>query len=339
MSKGDSGERRIDRIRGSAGMFTIGDKNDGAVKSLAAIGGRLFAIKEKAIYNVSFADDIDPERTRDDIPNTVQKVFDVGSDDEIVIRLLLTGIELFKKDRLVESIDYEVALSSVMDILKDLAAAYVILIEVEAFLTKTGGNQIRPKDGAVSLPSFPALHAQTKSFIQKLDHAMQNIFNMSCVFYEEKTLRKSGKWLDGLAIHLSKTLKPDEDFSRFAGELAAFGKMVRNIRHCIEHPKTTQRIDLHDYRITASRSLEEPTITVTHDETPIDPTPIGQFMRFFYEQALAGAELLMVYLSGEHVASFGKFPIGVGEVPENQRRDGVRYGYLIQLGGSIHRLG
>ncbi|MEI1252955.1 hypothetical protein V8P78_34030, partial [Rhizobium sp. 6AS6] len=51
------------------------------------------------------------------------------------------------------------------------------------------------------------------------------------------------------------------------------------------------------------------------------------------------AELLMVYLSGHHVASLGKFPIGVGEIPGNQRRDGVRYGYLIQFGGSIHRLG
>lgn len=320
-------------------MFTIGDESDGAVKSLATIGGRLYAIKEKAIYCVSLADDIDPERTREDIPNTVQKVFDVGSGDDIVIRTLLTGIELFKKDRLIETVDYEAALSATMDLLKDLAAAYVILNEVEAFLTKTRGNQIRPKDGAVSLPSFPALHAQTKSFIQKLDHAMQNIFNMSCVFYDEKTLRKSGKWLGGLAIHLSKTLKPDEAFRRFASELATFGKMVRNTRHCIEHPKATQRIDLHDYRITASRALEEPTITVIHDDTPIGPTPIGEFMRFFYEQALAGAELLMVFLAGYHVSSLGKFPMGVGEIPQNQRRGGVRYGYLIQVGESIHRLG
>lgn len=320
-------------------MFTVGDDSDGAVNSLATVGGRLYAIKDKAIYTVSLADDIDPERTREDIPNTVQKVFDVGSKDDLVIRTLLTGIELFKKDRLSAQIDYEAALSSVMEILKDLAAASVIFNGVETFLLKNRENRIRPRDGAVSLPSFPALYADTKSFIQKLDHAMQSIFNLCCVFYDEKTLRKAGKWLDGLAIHLSNTLKPDEEFSLFAGELATFGKMVRNTRHCIEHPKATQRIDLHDYRITASRSLEEPTITVTHEDTPIDPTPIGEFMRFFYEQALAATELLMVFLAGYHVDSLGKLPVGVGEIPENQRKDGVRYGYLIQLGEAYHRLG
>nr|WP_246707650.1 hypothetical protein [Ensifer oleiphilus] len=319
--------------------MTIGDDSDGAIVSMATIAGRLYGIKERAIYVIALADDIDPERTREDIPNTTQKIFDVGSKDEIVIRLLLTAIELFKKDRLSDSVYFEKALAIVVEIQKDLAAASLIVDEAEAFLAKARESQLHPKGNAVSLPSFPALHSQTKSFIQKLDHATQNIFNLCCVFYDQGVLRKAGKWLDGLANHLSKTLEPNEDFARFATELATFGKIVRNTRHCIEHPKANQRIDLHDYRITATRSLAEPTISVIHDETPVDPTPIAEFMRYFYEQALTGAELLMAFLAGYHVAEFGQFPIGVGEVPENQRSNGVRFGYLINFGGTVHRLG
>lgn len=320
-------------------MFTIGDESDGAVKSLATIGGRLYAVKDKAIYAVALADDIDPARSREDIPNTVQKVFDVGSSDEIVTRSLLTGIELFKKDRLLDTVDHEAALSCVFEILRDLVSAFEISREVDAFIAKARENRIKPNGGAVALPSFPALHAQTKSFIQKLDHAMQNIFNLACVFYGEATLRKAGKWLDGLAIHLAETLPTDNDFVGFASELAKLGKMVRNNRHCIEHPKPAQRIDLQDYRITPTRELAEPSITVIHNETPIDPTPVDEFMRFFNEQALAGTELLMVFLAGHHLAPFGAFNIGVGEIAEKQRRDGVRFGYLVEIGGAVHRLG
>lgn len=339
MEKNESGKRRIDRIRDSAGSFTIGDESDGAVKSLETIAGALFAIKDKAIYRVAMADDIDPTRTREDIPNTVQKVFDVGAADEVVIRSLLTGIELFKKDRLSETIDHEAALNCVFEILRDLAAAFEISREVDAFLTTSRSNQIKPKAGAVALPSFPALHAQTKNFIQKLDHAMQGIFNLSCVFYGEANLRKAGKWLDGLFSYLASTLPPDNDFVGFAGELAMLGKMVRSNRHCIEHPKPNQRIELHDYKVTASRQLDEPSISVIHNETPFGPTPIDQFMHYFNDQALAGTELLMVFLAGHHVAPFGKFNIGVGEIPENERRDGVRFGYLVEMGGAVHRLG
>ncbi len=54
-------KRRIDQIRDSAGSFTIGDDSDGAIKSFVTIGGRLYVIKEKSIYALALADDIDPE--------------------------------------------------------------------------------------------------------------------------------------------------------------------------------------------------------------------------------------------------------------------------------------
>lgn len=285
------------------------------------------------------ADDIDPERTTEDIPNTVQKVLDVGASDEIVIKSLLTGVELFRKDRLLETIDHEAALNCVFEILRDLVAAFAISRELDAFLAKARASQIKPNSGAVALPSFPALHAQVKNFIQKLDHAMQGIFKLSCVFYGEASLRKSGKWLDGLSRHLASTLPPENDFIAFAGQLANLGKMVRNNRHCIEHPKPKQRIELHDYKITLSRQLDEPSITVIHDETPLDLTPVDQFMHYYIDQALAGIELLMVFLAGHHLAPFGQFNIGVGEIPEQQRRDGVRFSYLVEMGGTVHRLG
>ncbi|CCE95482.1 hypothetical protein SFHH103_00983 [Sinorhizobium fredii HH103] len=49
--------------------------------------------------------------------------------------------------------------------------------------------------------------------------------------------------------------------------------------------------------------------------------------------------MLMVFLASHHIAPVGGFPVGVGEIPLTQRRLGVRYGYLINMGGQIARLG
>jgi hypothetical protein len=56
-------------------------------------------------------------------------------------------------------------------------------------------------------------------------------------------------------------------------------------------------------------------------------------------RGIVRAALLMDFLAGSHVAPFGQFQIGVGEIPKKQRRDGVRYGYLVNSDGSLQRLG
>lgn len=339
MQDKNGGKSRIDRIRESAGVMTVGDDSDGAIASMVTIDGRLFAIKEGAVYAISLADDIDPQRTREDIPNTVQKVLNVGSKSELVQRLLLTATELFRKDRLQEHVNYEAALNVVLEIMRDVVAATEIFEEFEAALKQVRTKNLTAKKRALSLPSVPGLHSQVKSFVQKMDHAMQSVFNLACVFYGEATLRKSGKWLRGLTNHLEASQDAKGDFLPFSIELANLGKLIRNVRHCIEHPKPKQQLQITDFSLSANAHLVEPTIAVIHEATPLDTAPIQEFMRYFLEQVVVGVEILMVFLAGHHVAPAGGFPVGVGEIPVAQRRLGVRYGYLINIGGQISRLG
>jgi hypothetical protein len=338
MQKDGRSKSGIDRIRESAGAMTVGDDSDGAIVSMATIENRLYAIKEGAVYAIAMADDIDPERTREDIPNTVQKVFDVGASSDIVQRLLLTGIELFRKNRLHERVDYEAALNIIVEIMRDVLAAADICEEIDAALKRVDVASLTSKERALALPSVPGLRSKIKSFVQKMDHAMQSVFDLTCVFYDRVKLRKAGKWLDGFANHLEGEQNLHSDFAAFARELAAFSKSVRNTRHCIEHPKPTQQLTIVDFSLSAKAELVEPTITVVHDTTPFDTSPVLEFMRYFIDQTVAGVEMLMVFLAGHHVAPLGGFEIGVGEVPEGQRQLGVRYGYLANFGGQLTKL-
>jgi hypothetical protein len=337
--KNNGNKSRIDRIRESAGMMTVGDDSDGAIVSMATIGDKLFAVKEGAIYAISLADSIDPKRMREDIPNTVQKVFEVGSNSEVVQRLLLTGMELFKKDRFHENVNFGLALNIVIEIMRDVLAASALRDEFEAVLQQVRSRQLATKQRALSLPSFPSLHSQVKSFVQKIDHMVQSVFNLICVFYDEPTLRKAGKWLDGLATHLKSEVDQKDEFAAFAKDLARLGKLIRNVRHCIEHPKTNQKLLVVDYSLNAEAVLLEPSITVIHDYTPVDIAPVQEFMRYFLDQLIGGVEILMAFLAGRHLVPLGGLQIVVGEIPPEQRRLGVRYVYLVNMGGKFARLG
>lgn len=339
MTEEKPAKRKIDRIRESAGMMTVGDESDGAIVSAATIDNKLFATKEGAIYAISMADSIDPNRTREDIPNTVQKVFDVGSNSEVVQRLLLTGMELFRKNRLHDHVNFELALNIVTEIMRDVLAAMAIRDELEEGLQNVRSMELTTKQRALSLPSSPSLHSQVKSFVQKIDHIAQSVFNLVCVFYEETTLRKSGKWLDGLANVLMAEVGPKDNFAIFSRDLANIGKLIRNIRHCIEHPKTKQQLIIADFSLSADAILQDPSITVIHEETPVEVAPGQVFMNYFIEQLTAGVEILMAFLAGRHVAPIGAFPIAVGEIPTEQRQLGVRYGYLVNINGQFSRLG
>jgi len=67
-------KRPIDRKRESGGHADIGSEEDGAIVEMKNIGGRLLIIKERSIYEMVMADDIDPERTNINLPTTIHKL-------------------------------------------------------------------------------------------------------------------------------------------------------------------------------------------------------------------------------------------------------------------------
>jgi hypothetical protein len=92
-------KRPIDRMRESGGSMEIGTPDDRSPVSLAVeVDEKLYVVKAKGIYEIKLADQIDPQRTNPNVPNTQQKIHPYGSENEIVSRTLLTAIELTKQN-------------------------------------------------------------------------------------------------------------------------------------------------------------------------------------------------------------------------------------------------
>lgn len=319
--------------------MTIGHESDGPITGMATIGERLYILKERAIYLMQMADDIDPQRTRADIPNTQQLVVSAGTSSEVVQKILLTGRELFRADRLIDQVDWNAVLEIILEVLKEAVAAAQIKDTLLAETQTTRELALSPKDRSLHLPSVIDLEGRTKAFIQRTEHAVQGLFRVCKQFYSEEALKRRGGWLDGFVTTVKETHPEAGAFASFAEQFAGFGKFVRAVRNCVEHPKPQQRIILADFRLLPSRELIEPTIEVIHPSMAEPAIPLTEFMQQVSDAIPALAETLWAYLASSHMKPLGNFPIAVGEVPEDQRRDGVRYGYMIAIGGEWSRLG
>lgn len=69
-----SDKRPVDLKRDRGGSVDIGTEDDGAILEMYNLGGRMLVIKEKAIYELRFADDIDPNRENPNLPPSTQKL-------------------------------------------------------------------------------------------------------------------------------------------------------------------------------------------------------------------------------------------------------------------------
>ena len=79
-------KRPVDKIRESGGSVDIGTEADGAITDMFNLNGRLIIIKEKSIYELIQADEIDPSRENADLPRDIQRlIINLGSDSELVI--------------------------------------------------------------------------------------------------------------------------------------------------------------------------------------------------------------------------------------------------------------
>jgi hypothetical protein len=94
-----TGRRDIDKVRDSGKSASIGtDGDDSAISEMIPIGHTLYFVKERGIYAFQMADQIDPGRTNISIPDIQQRILQVGSDDAVVARILLTAATLFNKN-------------------------------------------------------------------------------------------------------------------------------------------------------------------------------------------------------------------------------------------------
>jgi hypothetical protein len=327
-----SEKRPIDRIRESGGHADIGTIEDGAIMDMQNVGGRLLIIKERSIYEMIFADTIDPQRTNINLPPTIHKlIIDKGTESETVARTFLTAKTIFKPDYLPSTINCETLLSLTIDMLSEISLLEKEIREYQEIEDKVSAEyeKRRSQKGAFELPSVVNLESRCKTIFQKADHVEQILMDIITRFYPNQGLTKQSHFPKFHEV-LQKIYGNKDGFAEFISKTLYFMRVVRELRNGLDHRLPT--VTVTDFELQTDGSILAPTITLNHKEIKLDRTSLSEFLKLTAKNLIEIVETTFAFLAGRNVKTDG-MPYQLREIPENERRHKyVKYSFWMPIG-------
>ena len=325
-------KRPIDRLRESAGSMTVGSSDEGPIGSFLVIGDRLLIVKASAVYEVKFADSIDPDRINPKIPNTQQKVLLYGSDSPLLGRTLLTANVLLNESR-IPMINRVAGMERTLAASLDLCAMQAALEQLEHDHQSVEASLVGQKlTSGFIMPMSPELIPGAKAFLQRADHFVQALLDVARLFFPTVT------HADSLADHVENSGSPEQAI-QFFQSIAQSIRFVREARNAMEHPKTDKRIELRDYTLQPDGKVRSPTIQLSHPTLGGEAIAVVTWMHDTIEKLSIIFEMSLVHLCYPR-AECGDYPVAVMLLPKDQRSTPhVRYSYALRFGEEWAPLG
>jgi hypothetical protein len=310
--------------RDAAGSFTLNNPEDGtSIREVLSLGKYLYVVTEKCTYRVQMADQVDPHRKNPALPHVFQrKLFDLGSDSELLRRTFMQAKVLFRKEFL--SIDIDKAMELTLEALAELAALHEtcerFAASEQAAIDKVKANPA--KDGSQTVPAISGAQSQCKTFAQKADHFVVKLMDIVRLFSPEQ---KGKNWEDYQA--LAKRHYGEEDpFCTVLEQAVPVLKLVRNTRDCLEHH--LRGATIRDFEPDPSGVIAPPTIEVSFRGSSLARCSISSFMEQIRTHLLDTFEMLIAHLSAKHIKPFAGMPMSVGLLPQDvQEARHVRFAY------------
>ncbi|MEA4886176.1 MAG: hypothetical protein VB063_05770 [Bacteroides graminisolvens] len=314
----------------------IGDVDiDGCITDFISTSDKMYCIKERGIYAVQLADNIDPERNNPEISDTQQKIFSVGSESPLVAKTILTAYKLFRKTYLGSNFDDNSAIFFAIKLLEDIIALDEIKTRTVNAINEALHNCIEQNNeaGIVVLPSTNYLKHSFDSFAQKAGHFINVLENIARLFYKTEL---SKKWITSLKNMVVKKEGAGSPFAVFMQEAGRFLLLTNDIRNMVEHPKTNKRIDLNDFRLLPTGLIDPPTMTIVRPNEEDVKASVEWWMGRVVGDLSDISELLMAHLCRINMHCLSNIPTIVTKLPQEQRRNkNVCFSYAVVIGDNV----
>ena len=324
-------KRPIDLMRDRGGQAGIGTIEDGAIIEMLNLGERLLIIKERSVYELIMADDIDPNRENPNLPPTSQRlIVSLGTESEIFSRTFLTAKRLFKPVYLPDSIDTTELLFLTLELVHELAA---LDKEITDYMDKEKKacedyEERKSKKLDHAVPSIPDIKTRCKTIFQKGDQVLQAQLAIMRAFYPDFSKQSYYK---SFLEFIQDTEGEEDPFTKFLQDIVQFVMLVRNIRNCLDHRRNETIIQ--DFEIQANGDIIAPTIEVDYLDSKLQWTSLSEFLPSVTENLVTIFENMTAYLCNKHTRPDGAMPSQVRLIPEEKRiNKHIKYAYWSPIG-------
>jgi len=322
--------------RGAGFGFDVGGVEDTSpITGFYRVGGkRLLVLKAKAIYEITLPDDIDPKRENPNLKPMEQKVSSYGTDDDVVCKTLLTADKLFSPNFLGDTFDSECALELAFEELKDLNAMRQMLDSLNQaqdmawaqFLEHQSRNE-----KATRLPSIPDIEARLETFLQKANHAVLCLERIAKLFYPEELRRR---WIESLTKLSVEKYGDDSSFVCFMKSAEPMLLLVLKLRNAVEHPKQDNKLSVYDFFMNEKGEISAPAFELISSSLSTGGrNSVALAMDHIIQHLAAITEMLVVNLCAANLKPSGAFDMCVAEIPDQRRRNNVRFQYCALVSG------
>jgi hypothetical protein len=263
-------------------------------------------ITEKCTYGLQVADQIDPARTNPALPpNFQQKLFDHGTNSDLLCRTLIHAKVLFRKE--FQTIDVEQAKQLSFDAVTDLVA----MQEAAAAFESVEQAEIRrvealdQKDRSQTLPAVGDVRGHCKSFMQKADHCGGSLLSIVCLFYPEMKNKGWEQFHDLVNSRYGK----DDNFFKVSEITTPTLLLVRNARNCLEHAAIAAGVTTADFKPQPDGTIASPSIAVDFRGSYQDLCPVSRFMSQVTTTLIDAFEMITVHMCSKNIHTVGdNFP-------------------------------
>ncbi|CAD5248785.1 MULTISPECIES: hypothetical protein [unclassified Imperialibacter] len=308
----------IDKIRDSGGEANIGTEADGAVvETLSLNDKKLIIIKERAIYQLQMADDIDPDRTNINLPRMIQKLYiEQGTESELVCRTFLTAKRLLKEGCINDDVDVSKILELSLELLHELIA---LQTEIDNYQKKEKevSEDYYNQQGSFKIPSIGDVTTRCKTIFQKADHIEQFMIETITVFYPNQKITKQAHFPRFHEI-ANKLYGPNDPLVLFVKGTLHFMLINRQLRNGLDHRLET--VTVHDFQIQPDSSITSPSIQLNHKDVKLQRQSLSLFLPNIFQDFVMIYENMMAYLTDKHIKP-GPLNFRVNVVPEDKRRN------------------
>lgn len=302
----------------------------------------MFIIKEKSIWKIQLADNIDPERGNETLPDAMQKFLSYGAKSEIVSRTLVQAELLLKENRFPKQINIEDCLAEALRVTTGIAGLFNIIDHINGDFSRAReivvANARKP---TMPLPNFDGLDKEWSAALNDLDEIRSGIRQLAFMFYP--TIRRNKKWFTDLrealtfeAFDMFDTTNHTEALDAVEHDLG-FARWLRNAKI---HPKDGQRATLWNYRLLPDGNVAPPSVTIENAKGETKDIDLVNLVTQLSNAMLFSFEMVLLWLCGSNQKPIMGQQVQIWRRIESDIKVGTPlYCYAIELGGQMKIIG